>query len=224
MDDLIKLSKKLQSVLGDELVAVFCYQVSSNSVTNLLIVLKSMNDKNLTLMKPAIQETSINSSFGVITLTKEELKQSADVFPIKFRTIQKHGRVLCGENCLEFLEIKDSHLRLRCEQELRNLSLRLRQSYLKRNLSSAQKIEFLFNCSIKLKQDLFILAEIKEGSRDLSESEILEVLNTLNLSLDQISEIQDAYKNSLLDEDKIENLFHKFREYVDKATCLIDQL
>jgi NAD(P)-dependent dehydrogenase (short-subunit alcohol dehydrogenase family) len=62
-------------------------------------------------------------------LTADEVRHGADVFPTKFHDIAQHHVTLYGTSPFEGLKVSPAHLRLRLEQELRNLSLRLRRRY-----------------------------------------------------------------------------------------------
>jgi hypothetical protein len=59
--------------------------------------------------------------------TPDEVRAAADVFPVRFLAIQREHEVLLGRSPLDGISIRRDHLRLRVEQELRNLSLRLRR-------------------------------------------------------------------------------------------------
>jgi hypothetical protein len=62
-------------------------------------------------------------------VTGDEVPRAADVFPTKFADISAHHVLLHGEDVFAQLEVPRAHLRLRVEQELRNLCLRLRRAY-----------------------------------------------------------------------------------------------
>lgn len=224
MDIAKKLSDELRETLQGDLIGVISYGEKSDKVSSLLLVLKAVSEENLAKMKAPIQEALKKKSIGIITLTKKELQQSADVFPIKFRTIQKYGTLLIGENPLDTLSIEVAHLRLRCEQELRNLSLRLRQTYLQRNLNSNEKINLLLSCADKFEQNLLILAELKEEKTDLDFTEAEKVLKKMDLNLSIINEIRNAFKNNITQKEQVDVLYHKFREMVDLGTNVVDQL
>ncbi|MEK6233130.1 MAG: hypothetical protein N2C14_00305, partial [Planctomycetales bacterium] len=70
--------------------------------------------------------------FSMMTLTEAELLGSCDVFPVKFLGVREFHAVLAGKECLSDLPIHSKDLRLRCEQEVKNLMLRLRNFYLYR--------------------------------------------------------------------------------------------
>jgi len=63
-------------------------------------------------------------------LTWSELPRSRRVFAIKFRSIQRHSRVLFGDDPFAGFEPDPALLRFLCEQSLRNLRLRLKHAFI----------------------------------------------------------------------------------------------
>lgn len=63
-------------------------------------------------------------------LTLEEVPRAADAFPTKFLDIKNHHVLLGGQDPFADLEVTQEQLRLRSEQELRNMLLRLRRRYI----------------------------------------------------------------------------------------------
>jgi hypothetical protein len=70
---------------------------------------------------------------GRVVLTRIDLNRSTDVFPTRFLSLQQHHLLLHGVDVLNGLAIARDHLRLRCEQELKDLVLQLRELYLHRS-------------------------------------------------------------------------------------------
>jgi hypothetical protein len=60
-------------------------------------------------------------------MTVDEVKGSADCFPIEFHDIAERKKILFGEDVTAGLEIDDRHYRAQVEHELRAKLLRLRQ-------------------------------------------------------------------------------------------------
>ncbi len=60
-------------------------------------------------------------------LTPRDVAEAADAFPTKFLDIKRYHIVLAGEDPFAAVEISHEHVRLRIEQELRNMLLRLRR-------------------------------------------------------------------------------------------------
>ena len=60
-------------------------------------------------------------------LTQEEIARAADVFPLLYDDIGRHGVALHGDQVFSALTISQAHRRLRIEQELREARIRMRR-------------------------------------------------------------------------------------------------
>ena len=103
---------------------------SSRNPLTFLIVPKSINASVLTRLHEAFQ-ASADRSLKTMVATRREMMDSCDVFPITFLRMKHHYRVLWGQDALEELVISDQFLRLRCEQEIRNILLRMQNRFLR---------------------------------------------------------------------------------------------
>ena len=63
-------------------------------------------------------------------MDKDEWFNSCDVYPIEYSDIKDRYKILYGENSIDCLTIEKKDLRLQCEQEVKSLLIRLRQTYL----------------------------------------------------------------------------------------------
>ena len=131
--------RELQRVLGPRCVSVVLFGglakgefIPERSDVNLLVVVEEVTIGLLDEVAPLLAQGAGAVRLGLLLLSEEDLRRSTDVFPIKFLDIQRHHQVLAGRDVFEGLEIARGHLRLRCEQEIKNLLLRLRQFYLER--------------------------------------------------------------------------------------------
>ena len=76
--------------------------------------------------------------------------------------MQQDYILLCGQDVMKDLTIKRDHLRLRCEQEIKNLMLRLRSSYLM-NLDLKGGLPESCCAYYTLLRSPDVLAELKTG-------------------------------------------------------------
>ena len=120
---------------------------------NVLIVVDHINVAALkTTLKPV--SNGRRHRIAPLFMTGENLRSSADVFPVKFAAMRDAYQVLHGDDVLEDLEISREHLRLRCEQEIKNLLLRLRRHFIMgggrklREMMSAVIVGFLENLRV----------------------------------------------------------------------------
>ena len=124
---------------GDRLVSVVLYgdpakgepiDVERTSIP-VMIVLKDASVETLSEIAGSVHTAMRKHNVAPFVLSENDLRSSTDVFPVKFLDMQSSHVLLAGDDLLSELEISTEHLRLRCEQELRNLTLRLRNVFLR---------------------------------------------------------------------------------------------
>ena len=98
---------------------------------NLLIVLERIDVPILKSVRNPVSRAR-RHKVSPFFITEKDLRSSADVFPVKFLTIQEARKVLFGPDILGEIDIAREHIRLRCEQEIKNVLLRLRRYYIMR--------------------------------------------------------------------------------------------
>jgi predicted nucleotidyltransferase len=130
---------QLREALGEELVGVILYgglakgeYAPSSSDVNVMVVLSEITLEALDRAVEPISQARRDVHLAALVLSEDDLRSSTDVFPVKFLDMQQHHRLLWGRDVLADLSISRDHLRLRCEQEIKNLMLRLRHFYLQR--------------------------------------------------------------------------------------------
>ena len=158
-------------------------------------------------------------------ITESELAQSTDVFPIKFLGIQRYHEILYGKNVMEGLEIKTTHLRLRCEQELKNLAMRLRQQYLYRANFFDSLATTLIQARATLLDNLGTLAELKNN--EIPDSfEVMKLAEGWGLEVGVLDEIKTLEPGGTpkLKLSEIRIIYGRFMMCTDKAAALADQL
>lgn len=136
-DVLDELCTRLVAAGGDNVCSVVvCGGVARGryveglSDVNLVLVLKDASAKALTALSPALRVAHRAARVEPLILTEAEVKAAADVFPTRFLDIQAHHLPLVGDSPFVGLTISREHLRLRVEQELRNLAMRLRRRFI----------------------------------------------------------------------------------------------
>lgn len=100
------------------------------SDVNVVLVLEDASLESLSRISPALRAAWKEVRVEAFILTREEVASAADVFPTRFLDIQQCHVVLAGENPFAELTVPRENIRLRVEQEFRNLQLRLRQRYI----------------------------------------------------------------------------------------------
>ena len=117
---------------GENLVALVRYgELSRLAPIQILIVLKQVDLEKLRQIQEAYHTVKTNHPISPMVATLEEIDSSTDVFPVTFLEMKQSYEVLLGEDVLADLDVANEHLRLRCEQELKNLLLRMQTAFLR---------------------------------------------------------------------------------------------
>ena len=103
---------------------------SEQSDANLLLVLADPGPDTLDRVAGLLQEARLRFRCAPFVVGREEIRSSLDVFAVKYSEIRRSYRLLRGEDLLAGLSPDPAHVRLECERELRNLTLKLRRAYL----------------------------------------------------------------------------------------------
>lgn len=131
LDELVSALKKAH---GDALLAVLVHGSAARggwregSDVDLVIVLEDSNREALEASANALQGARWSSRIEAMILVKREITRAADVFPIFYDEIRRCHVVLHGDDPFKDLKIEPHHLRLRIEQELREVQIRLRRA------------------------------------------------------------------------------------------------
>lgn len=112
--------EKIKEILGDNLVSLVEYQTGTD-VTH-LAVCRDLDFETLQKLKQ-LEEIPL-------LLTKKELVDGVDVFPIEFLNIRQHHTILHGEDFLKDIHVSKEHLRHQLEFEIRSKLIHLRGEYL----------------------------------------------------------------------------------------------
>src|SRR5579862_4639179 len=134
MDELKTLVSKLDSAYQDRLVSVVLYGSGAYgnhnpnfSDLNVLCVLKQITPRELGDGEPVMRWWRGHGHPSPLLMTEEEAHNSADSFPIEFRDMQDHRKVLHGVDVIAHLKVDTRHYRTQVEHELRAKLFRLRQ-------------------------------------------------------------------------------------------------
>lgn len=128
---------KLKQSLGDNLQCVLAYgstvrgdHAPGFSDTNLLVVTSRLDAATLKNLFEPIRQWVANKNPPPLLFTREQLKNSLDVFPIEFSEMLAHHRVVFGQTPFLGVVVGKSHLRWQLEYELRVKLIRVRQLFL----------------------------------------------------------------------------------------------
>jgi len=147
--------KNLRATFGERLSSVFLYgscAVEDCSRTfsdiNLMVIIKDLRALDLKNAHKFSEKYTKGAKYLPIFMDKEEWLNSCDVYPIEYSDIKARHKIVHGENLIEGLNIEKKYLRLQCEQETKNLLIRLRQTYLAKS-TDTKSIKNLIKTSSK---------------------------------------------------------------------------
>lgn len=139
----------LNGALGEHLVSIILYgsaaraeEVKKFSDANVMVVLKEFSLKNLSAIEKIVRRAERKANLSAVFWTEEELKRSADVFPIEFLDIQENHKILSGKDVFWEISVDRKNLRHQIEFELRSKLLRLRSEWL--NVKGSRGLLFHF--------------------------------------------------------------------------------
>lgn len=165
------LAETLRDRLGDRLICAALYGSAArgdfkpaSSDVNLVLVVSEAPVDLLDACAGPLQAARAELRCAPLLLTRDELRQAADVFPLKLLDIRRAYRLLLGEDLLGELSIEFHDLRLACEHELRNIVLKLRHAFVLGSPDAARLAGALHQFTPQLLGVLRVLAEHEGAS------------------------------------------------------------
>ena len=130
-----ELTKQLTAVYGDALRAVVLYgsaargeRLTKHSDLNVLVIVDAIGMEHLRREAAVASAWRESGNPPPLTLTVDEWRGSADIFPIEYGDILAHHKVLAGSLPLDGIGVDRVHLRLQLEHEAMGKLLRLRHA------------------------------------------------------------------------------------------------
>jgi hypothetical protein len=223
----------LSSSLGDELLSVAIYGAVARGESiefgktpvPVLVVLQDATVRSLSKISDVTQKAIASIQAAPFVVSLHDLQTSTDIFPIKFLDMQTHHVLLAGRDVLSELEISTEHLRLRCEQELCNLLLRLRNVFL-RNAGNDDALKKAVEFGVApFFTALGAAVSLKTGLTPVSERETADsAANVLSLDRDVLGRLLEFHASSSGASKDLADLFNTFIGVVETAANFVDQL
>jgi len=189
---------------------------------NLLVVLEQID---VTILKNVLDPVARGRRYGIAPffITERNLRSSADVFPVKFLSMQESYHVLCGRDFLKDLKIGREHLRLRCEQEIKNLLLRLRRQYI---MGGGQRLtEIMSRMIVGFLETLRAVLSLTQESLPSREEVIDTAAKAFGFDAEVLKNVRAQHDLDVsLSRDEAEQLYDKFMAIVDKIAQITDQM
>jgi hypothetical protein len=135
---LADLVSRMKEFAADNLESLILYGSAArgdfkegHSDLNILCVLRSLALRELARVSPAIHWWCHDQREPTpLFFTQEDLRDSADVFPIELLDMQQSHRVLHGSDAVANIPVPRDFHRVQVERDLRTLLLKLRQHFL----------------------------------------------------------------------------------------------
>ncbi|HEX5436584.1 MAG TPA: nucleotidyltransferase domain-containing protein [Gemmatimonadaceae bacterium] len=128
------LVAQLVAALGSELRAVVLYgsaatgeHIAKQSDLNVLVIADRLDLDALRKEAAVARAWSEAGNAAPLTLTTEEWRSSADIFPMEYADILAHHRVLHGEPPFDGIQVDPRNLRLQLEHQAMGKLLQLRR-------------------------------------------------------------------------------------------------
>lgn len=132
---LLELKANLEKALGGNLASLAVYGSAvrggfSAAVSDIdvIVVLQDTATKELVACSDPLLLARHSGRVEAMILKRDEIAEAADVFPLFYDDIQGCHAILSGTDPFQDLVIKDEHRRLRIEQELREVKIRMRRA------------------------------------------------------------------------------------------------
>lgn len=192
---------------------------------SVLVVLESATPQQLTAIADGIATISKNLPTAPFVVTRSDLETSTDVFPIRYRNLQDDYDVLAGEDVLKDLTFDREHLRLRCEQELSNVLIRLRNRYLANRHPKAMK-QTLQRAACAFLIALRTAIELETGlAADDLDGILSDATTATGLKKEGLDAIKLAASGLSSDEQsEVDRVFSLFVDVAEQAVRFVDQM
>jgi len=149
-DKFSDLIEQLRATEGDNLLSVVVYGSALTAPQNAaktdfqwLVLTEQLKADDLRRIRPAIRSL-VKAGYAMPAFfTRQEFRDSLDVFPIEFRQMKRAYEVLYGTDPLADVEASPANLRLQIEYELRGKLLRLRSLYLPASGTSERLLQLM---------------------------------------------------------------------------------
>jgi len=224
------LVTKLKNSLGNDLVSVTAYgrwltvdNPERTADLNLMVIVNEITTEKLDCIADARRGTGEAQRWQLLTLSNEDLAGSTDIFPIKYLNMQRRHCVLHGEDVLSTVEVARTHLRFRCEQEIKNLMLRLRYFYLNRNQNQRAMRATLIRAHQSLMSSLAVLVELKTGKVPADRDEIITEIGKLDIDAAPLAESAKLEGDGVMELDVLKKLYEQTMALVRQAARVADQ-
>ena len=222
--------EKLKDAMGDNLKSAVLFgsaasgeHTGSLSDMNLLVVAGRLGMEELTAISEAATPWLKQGNAPPVFLTEDELRGSADVFPIEFSDLEEVRKVLFGNDPLAGLVFSKANLRAELEHEFRGSVWRLRRTLLAVGMDRLKVGEVM----LKSVSTFFVL--FRTAVRLLGEKPPLKKVDVLSMLKakvefdDEVFRILEEARHHNADRREVAAFLERYLTALDVLTTWIDQ-
>ncbi|MGA8067511.1 MAG: nucleotidyltransferase domain-containing protein [Terriglobales bacterium] len=225
--------ERVRTAAGANLLAAILYgsaaagdYVADYSDVNLLCVLRETSFAAIEALAPAIEWWSKQKHRVPLLLSAVEMRQSADVFSIEFLDMQRHYRLLWGEDILKTLEIPMRWHRAQVEYELREKTILLRQRLLMVSGNSETKWDLLLRSvpafGTLFRHALIALGEAGVGSKRDTAAALAGKLGIDGSVFAELLDTREGKKERK--SAQVDEVFARYLKLVEQVTSAVDKM
>ncbi len=191
---------------------------------NLLVVVERID---VSILKSVLDPVTRGRRYGIAPffITETNLRSSVDVFPVKFLAMKESYKLLWGHDVLKNLEINREHIRLRCEQEIKNLLLRMRRQFLIGGGRGRSLTELMSRVIVAFLETLRVVLSLTQEDFPSREEVVNAAAETFDLDAETLRNVRALRDRDVsLSRAEAEQLFDKFMAIVDKVAQITDKM
>jgi hypothetical protein len=230
LDDFVE---KVKAAAGSNLHSVVLYGSAASpdfhekfSDLNLLCLLQELSASAMSSLAGPMEWWTKQKQSVPLLLTIEELKNSADVFPIELLDMQRHHRVLHGDDLIAALEVPLRLHRVQVEHELRTKLILLRQKFVTISKDDhkviALALQSLSSFFTLFRHSLIAMGEAPESDK---RSMLQQLQKRLNVDVQSLVELL-AVREGALKADKVDAMmtFNRYVTTIEQVVWAVDRL
>ena len=232
-DAISRLADDLARAAGANLAGLILYgglargrYRAGKSDINVVVLLGDTSTESLAAIAPILRAAWRAVRVEPFILKVSEVPRLAEVFPTKVLDIQTHRVVLMGRDPFAGIEVSREQIRLRVEQGLCNLALRLRRRYISIFDDPRALATTLADAAVPFKVELAALLQLA-GNDEPSESTSAAVLESaavaFNLDREALSLIAALRRDATLPED-LAGLYNRVLAAISRAAEIASRM
>ena len=192
---------------------------------NIALILNETSVESLAVIAPALRRAWRAVRVEPFIVKVSEVARLAEMFPTKLLDIKSHNILLAGENPFDSIEVSPRQVRLRIEQSLTNLSLRLRRRYVSAFDDPRTLATTLSDIAVPLKVELSALLQLA-GKAEMSDSTTAAVFKdaaaAFDLDAEALAELAALRREENLS-DSLSTLYDRALQTIDKVIVIVRQ-